>query len=74
MIVTLSLFCLRSFFLTLVILSARVGYFNEYDAPKISYGLGVAFNVEERRLNLDFALVDNDKLGFVQLFSLEMTF
>lgn len=56
------------------ILSARVGYFNEYDAPKISYGLGVAFNVEERRLNLDFALVDNDKLGFVQLFSLEMTF
>ncbi len=56
------------------ILSARLGYFNKYDAPKLSYGLGVAFNVDKRRLNLDFALVDNDRLGFVQLFSLEMAF
>lgn len=55
-------------------LSARLGYYNDYDAARFSYGLGASFNFGGRRFDFDYALVDFDKLDLVHQYTLGMKF
>jgi len=55
-------------------LSARLGYYNQYDSARFSYGLGASFDVDGKRFDLDYALVDYNKLDFVHQTTLSMKF
>lgn len=55
-------------------LSARFGYYNNYDTAKLSYGLGLSFNFARRRFDFDYALVDFDRLDLVHQYTLTLRF
>ncbi len=55
-------------------LSGRLGYYNDYDTAEFSYGLGASFDVSGRRFDLDYALVDFNRLDYVHQYTLSVKF
>lgn len=55
-------------------LFARVGYKINYDIEKWAFGGGLKFNVGQKIMSVDYAMVDYGDLGMVSRFSLELRF
>ncbi|MEE9166535.1 MAG: PorV/PorQ family protein [Candidatus Neomarinimicrobiota bacterium] len=54
--------------------SIRTGYFSGYDTARLSYGLGGSFSMGTNQLQLDYALVDFARLGYVHQTTLGVKF
>lgn len=55
-------------------LFARAGYYQNYDAARLSFGLGVKFDVSGFGFKLDYAFVDYRNLDAVNMFALGIEF
>ena len=53
---------------------ARLGYYENYDGPRFSYGLGVALGSSPVRVAVDYALVDYRALGYIHQYSIGVYF
>jgi hypothetical protein len=53
---------------------ARLGYYQNYDAPRFSYGIGVALDGLSVRVSADYALVDYRALGYIHQYSIGVYF
>lgn len=55
-------------------IAGRIGYYQNYDTAKLSYGLGLKFDVAEMHVGADFAYVDFGRLGFINQYSISLKF
>jgi hypothetical protein len=52
----------------------RGGYYQNYDAAKLSFGFGARFTVSGLDFRIDYALVDYQQLDSVNMFALGIEF
>lgn len=53
---------------------ARLGYYQNYDAPRFAYGIGVALGGSSVRVAADYALVDYRSLGYIHQYAIAVYF